>query len=526
MQTIVSPTHDQIATALVARTQSRLERMTDSELYNYCANAVFQERTRLLQDTRDATSHYTKLIDNAAHALRAGRVEKVAAIGQLVECYAHEIHNRFSQRTYAFATRFLPGALTRLLTASTQPIQLVSTDVDPVSRIVVRGPLDTIRELAKTHTLIYAPTHLSNLDSPLIGYALHASRLPPCVYGAGLNLFDNPTMSFFMSRLGAYTVDRRKRLVLYKDVLKDYSTELIGRQTHSLFFPGGTRSRSGAIESNLKKGLLGTAIKAWQESFDSPETQRDILVVPITLSFALVLEAETLIEDSLAEEGKARYIISDDEFSEARTVASFSRHVLNLDSSAFITFGQPLDLIGNPVNDDGVSLGPRGQPIDRREYITDPSGVIHWDSQRDRVYTQRLTQSLIAAYRRDNVVLSTHLTGLVAWSLLSHAHPHLNRFQLVLIDPQRRWLSYPTMIQGINRARQHVIRLHKEGEIQWGLPEGDAEAILNDALRRFDDYHQQPVLRRDEDRILVSPKLTLYYGNRLRGYGLEQEIIS
>ena len=39
-----------------------------------------------------------------------------------------------------------------------------------------------------------------------------------------------------------------------------------------------------------------------------------MFIVPATLSFQLVLEAETLIDDFLKEVGKSRYIITDDEF--------------------------------------------------------------------------------------------------------------------------------------------------------------------------------------------------------------------
>src|SRR5678809_482113 len=111
-----------------------------------------------------------------------------------------------------------------------------------------------------------------------------------------------------MHRLGAYTVDRTKRARLYKDVLKDYSIHSLVTRHHSLFFPGGTRSRGGAIESHLKKGLLGTGIAAWQEMLASGRPDPDVYVIPATLSYQLCLEASTLVEDFLAESGKQRYI--------------------------------------------------------------------------------------------------------------------------------------------------------------------------------------------------------------------------
>ena len=180
----------------------------------------------------------------------------LATIMNLVDAYSREIHTHFSNRTYSIAEKLLPGALTRVLTAS-QPMQLFGADFDPASRIQVQGDVSTIKHLAKNHTLVFTPTQLSNLDSPLIGYGLSSVGLPPVLYGAGLNLFSNPLMAFFMSRLGAYTVDRRKKNKLYKDVLKDYSTETLSKGYHSLFYPGGTRSRTGKLETSLKKGLWG-----------------------------------------------------------------------------------------------------------------------------------------------------------------------------------------------------------------------------------------------------------------------------
>ena len=79
-----------------------------------------------------------------------------------------------------------------------------------------------------------------------------------------------------------------------------------------------------------------------------------------------MLEAETLMRDNLAREGKQRYIIGDDEFSQPRTVASFLRRILALDEGVHVTFGAPMDPLGNPVDERGRSLGPQGKPIDRR----------------------------------------------------------------------------------------------------------------------------------------------------------------
>jgi glycerol-3-phosphate O-acyltransferase len=524
---IVSPSTADISASLQQRAAERLRGLSDAALYTYLADALYLERRRIEQGRADddSQSAYTALLDEAAQAIRADRGRMQRAVLSLVRHYVAEIHNRFSERTYNFATRFLPGALTRLLTAA-QPTQLLGADFDPASRLMVQGPLDQLRALSEHHTLIITPTHLSNLDSPLIGYGLYAANLPPCIYGAGLNLFTNPAMSFFMSRLGAYTVDRRKTHRLYKDTLKDYSTESLRRGAHSLFFPGGTRSRTGLVETDLKKGLLGTAIQAWQENLAAGKTNGELLVVPCTLTFALVLEAETLIEDALAESGQSRYIITDDEFSEARTVASFARRVLSLDASTYIRFGAPLDLLGNPVDADGRSLGPDGEPIDRADYVTGRDGKVQWDAQRDRVYTDRLSAAITDAYRRDSIALSTHVAGFVAWELLQKQWPRLDTFQLAVLRPAERKLPRAAVLAGIERVIAGIHRRVAAGQLREALPEGGAEGLMEDALFRFSGYHKRPALRQLGEEIEVGPKLALYYGNRLRGHGLEKEVLA
>jgi glycerol-3-phosphate O-acyltransferase len=508
--------------AVAERVATRLGQMSDVEIESYLSDAIYLERLRFRQERPiEPRDHEEReQVEAAARAVHQGRPEIEAAVGMLVKGYANEIHNRFSDRTYGIAAKLAPGALTRLLTAA-NPTE--RSGFDPENRIVVHGPTDAITHLAKTHTLILVPTHVSNLDSPVVGYALHQSSLPPFIYGAGLNLFTNPALAFFMSRLGAYTVDRRKRHRIYKDVLKDYSRERIGRGDHSLFYPGGTRSRSGRIEPRIKRGLLGTAIDAWQEGVATGRPNSEVLVVPCTLSFSLVLEAETLIGDSLSGEGKSQYIIFDDESTQPTTLVDFAKRALNLDASVHVRFGHPLDLFGNPVNDDGQSTTRSGDTFDRLFYVADRAGNIIADRQRDRAYTDQLAAALTAAYHRDNTVLSTHLAARAAWDCLVARYPRLDVYRLALLSTFERWLDRERMMSHLRTLLTEVKALEAKGAICTALPDtGDdpAEAVLLEAVGRFKNFHAQPALAFEDWRVIVDPKLTLYYGNRLCGYGL------
>lgn len=516
-----SPSIPAVADALVARAERRFDGMSPAQLSELLADTVYKERLRFEEDPPPPEE--LAEIDAAARAVADGsRPALLAALRRLVRGYGEEIHNPFSTRAYKVATKVLPRALTNLVSA-TDPRRVFLRDVDPSDKIHIHGPVELIKRLSEKGTVILAPTHLSNLDSPLIGYALYQLGLPPFAYGAGLNLFSNPMMAFWMSRLGAYTVDRRKQGLLYKDTLKDYSVEILRQRHHSLFFPGGTRSRSGMVEKSLKKGLLGTGLQAWLENINERRgADGDVFVVPLTLSTSLVLEAETLIRDSLAREGKQRYIIVDDEFSQPRTVAGFLRRILALDEGVHVTFGAPMDPLGNPVDELGRSLDPMGKPVDRRRYVTDAAGKVEWDEQRDRQYTDRLSRALVKAYHRDNVVLSTHLAAMAAWRVFEKAHGGMDTWRLVRIEAGGRRLNKPDVQEEIAAIRQHLLPLQQQGLIRLAVPDDDGE-VLRVALQRFAAFHTRPALRKLGATLVIDPELLLFYRNRLVGYGLDQE---
>ncbi|MBW1876833.1 MAG: 1-acyl-sn-glycerol-3-phosphate acyltransferase [Deltaproteobacteria bacterium] len=507
---------------LVRRGRERLDRLPDGALAELLEDALYEERHRL--ERRQAEEGERERLDVLAQALvRGDRQRQLDAAMSLVLAWGDEIHGIFDPRMYRFATRLLPRALTGLLSQRRRPsmrrwLAGEARDLDLGSRFDVRGNTALLRDLSREATLILAPTHVSNLDSPLIGLALHLVGLPPFVYGAGLNLFSNPVMGFFLRRLGAYTVDRTKRARLYKDVLKDYSIRCLVTHHHSLFFPGGTRARSGHLETTIKKGLLGTGVVAWQEMLAKGSENPDVYIVPATLTFQLVLEANTLIEDHLEREGKHRYIISDDEFAEPRTVANFARRVLDLDDSVVVHFGDPMDCLGNPVSADAAER--HQQSIDRRRYVTDHEGKVEWDPQRDRCYTDRLADTLAGAYPRGTAVMATHLSAWVAWTLLEERIGSRDPFRLVRVPALSRHLSRERFADRLRWAMGVVDRGVTEGRWDTLLPP-TAEEVLDQALHRFGVYHRSHALVvRGAELVIEDPRLCLYYRNRLDHRGL------
>jgi glycerol-3-phosphate O-acyltransferase len=498
---------------LLARSRSRLDRLSNAKLAELLEDALYTERKRLQRSKNaDAQAH----LDILARALvRGTRADQMNAAMDLVRDWADEIHGKFDPRTYRFATRILPKALTGLLAG--RPHRM--SDLAPDRRLRVEGPVDVIADLCSEGTVVLAPTHVSNLDSPLIGLALHLAGLPPFVYGAGLNLFSNPFMGFFLSRLGAYTVDRRKSAQLYKDVLKDYSVRAMVTGHHSLFFPGGTRARSGRVEASVKKGLLGTGIVAWQEMLEAGHDKPDVYVVPLTLSFQLTLEAATLIGDHLEDSGKQRFIIDDDEFAQPRRLAAFARRVLDLDASVVARFGDPVDCLGNPVSHDPIER--KQQSIDRQRYVCDADGTVQRDEQRDRVYTDRLADTLVKAYPRGITAMSTHVAAWVAWRMLEERLDTKDEFRVVRMPALSRRFSRAAFLERLDGVLKRIRTDVQNGEYDADLPV-TARGALEQAIDRFTSYHRsKAIAEHGDDLVVEDTKLLLYYRNRLAHLELE-----
>jgi glycerol-3-phosphate O-acyltransferase len=454
--------------------------------------------------------------------------EQRAKLADLARMYAWDVAGNFDKRVYKLASKAM-GPLVGVLLSPKTTLAHLSRAFDMTSldgRIEVQGPREHVRKLSQIGTIVHVPTHLSNLDSVVFGFAMERSGMPPATYGAGKNLFTNPVLSFFMHNLGAYRVDRRLKHLLYKDVLKAYSCVLIERGFHSLFFPGGTRSRSGGVERKLKLGLAGTGLEAFVRTTVHGKT-KPVFFVPSTINYLLTLEAETLIDDFLSEEGKGRYIIEDDESAKVGRVAAFVNKLLGLDGACVIRFSKPVDCFGNEVDEEGVSHDRHGRRLDPVAYVLDREDKPVRDGVRDAQYTRELGEAICASYKRDTVAMSTHVAAAAAFDHLRREVGSADLFALLrhaddVSVPRARLAADVDAL--LARARD----LEERGEIvlSSGLRRAAGAQVLDDALRAFAGYHTNEVLApRGSDLVLRDTKLLFYYQNRLAAHGLSFDAI-
>ncbi|HEY8380467.1 MAG TPA: 1-acyl-sn-glycerol-3-phosphate acyltransferase, partial [Nannocystis sp.] len=442
--------------------------------------------------------------------------ERTESLRSIVRSMGEDIAGNFDVRVYKLATRLVPNVLTAVMSPSSLPGQLAFGGHRRLDQLVTaEGPIAKLRRLAEVGTLVLVPTHSSNLDSIALGYVLLREGLPPVVYGAGKNLFSNPLISFFMHNLGAYRVDRRISAGLYKEALKTYSCLMIERGYHSLFFPGGTRSRSGMIERRLKLGLAGTGVEAFARNLVRG-IRRPVFFVPATLNYALVLEAETLIEDYLKGAGQARYIIDDDESTRLERVHKFMTKLGQLESALVVRFGEPMDPFCNPVDDEGHSLAPGGRTVDPGSYVG-RRGVPTVDPARDAGYTRELGDALARVYQRETVIIWTQLVAHVLYRHLVLMTPELDLFSR---QRRRGEVAMPRaqLAREVGEARDRLLVAEAEGRVHLGplLRGHSPDQLVAEALGAWRDYHTRVIAREvGEDVLIEDPNLLLFYQNRL-----------
>jgi glycerol-3-phosphate O-acyltransferase len=487
-------------------------------------DTIYEERRRLeTEKSRSKLKKEGSFYDHAYHqALKASPQRQKELLKEIIQFFVEEVTGHFDPRVYELATRVVPPALSVLLN-TVSPLRLLETiqGSDPlVDQLEIGGEIDALKSVAKMGTTVLVPTHSSNLDSILVGFALYRLGLPPYTYGAGLNLFSNKLMSFFMHNLGAYKVDRRKKAAVYKDVLKTYAGVSMELDYHNLFFPGGTRSRSGAVEQKLKLGLLGMGLDAYIHNLISKKKRPDIFVVPCTINYQLVLEAETLIDDHLKELGKSRYIIEDDEFSKPKRIFDWVQKLFSLHSRIHLIISKPLDVFGNQVDEQGRSRDDRGRPVERTRYVLQ-DGRPAFDRQRDQEYTRELARSVIDAYHRDTVIKSTNLVSFAVFDLLRHHCPQMDLYRLLRTGGPEDSFSLREAYNRVASALETARRLSQQGKLRLcdTLSQKDTVAVVSEALAHLGSYHRRPALRRRGDRLFHGERnLLLYYQNRLSGF--------
>ena len=504
-------------------------------LHEELETTIYREKQRIINnpwrvDPKDDLTFWRKIQEKQLSIEESKdkvTIEK-EILKEIIDRYCKEIVGSFNKSSYRFAKRITTFGFARLLNAArVKGIKSIfSRQLDLHDQIHVVGEPDQLRKLAKIGTIVLVPTHFSNLDSILIGWVIQFLGLPPFIYGAGLNLFNIKILAYFMNSLGAYKLDRRKKNPIYLETLKEYSKKALEWGCHSLFFPGGTRSRSGQIENSLKLGLLGTTIEAQRALIsENGKDAKPIFIVPVVINYQFTLEAPSLINEHLKRTGKERYYRESDAFSNSKKITTFLMKFFTKKSDISVSIGRGLDVLGNYVNDQGRSLDQNGAIIDIKDYFLS-CGKINVDKQREYTYVQILAKKIIKEYYKINRVYSSHLVAYTAFKMLERKNSKLDLYSILRLSEEDLTLDYEAFKKKFKKLKGVILLLNEQGKIDVNEKlRSTADESITYGLNNVGMYHAKRPLIKSKDEIIILNASTLYYyHNRLEGYGLEKYI--
>lgn len=514
----------------------RYQNKSNEEIRNIIAKTIYNERIRIKEepwkvDPPNDKQFWKRISKRLVMDKDDDETKQVnlEILQKIINRYSEEVVASFNPKTFEFARKFLRVFFGRLLkSASGRNFgRILGSKKELIDKLKIYGAVEQVRNLSQKGTVIFVPTHFSNLDSILIGYILdQIGGIQFPTFGAGLNLYNTGYTAYFINRLGAYRIDRRKKNPVYLETLKAYSKLALQRGTSSIFFPGGTRSRSGAMENKLKMGMLGTAIEAQRANYQGGREDK-IFVVPVILGYHFVLEGKFLIEQHLRKTGKEMYFKSSrDQSYSSRKILKFIWDTFSESSSINLTIGKPMDVLGNFVDNDGNSYDDNKNELELKEYFFTDGKVVS-NRQREMVYTRRLGERIVERFFADNLLLSSHLMAHVAFNMLLAQNPSLDIYGILRLPPEDYIFPMEEMKKAVHQLREVLFEMEKNKKIKLSkVIYLEVEELIREGIKKLGTYHSEQPLKFNKKGQIISEDFNVlfFYYNRLENYGFDSAI--
>lgn len=448
-------------------------------------------------------------------------------LNKIVNRYSEEIVGHFDVKTFRFSRWFLTTFFKRLFNKYFGQKQWRwGNKKHLLDKIKVTGDISKIQHLFAKGIVVILPTHHSNLDSIMVGYAIDTKmHLPVFSYGAGLNLYNVEIAAYFMNRLGAFRVDRRKKNPIYLECLKGMTSYSLLKGINNIFFPGGTRSRSGATESKVKLGLIGSLVEAQRLNIESGINKK-IFIVTMNINYHFVLEAKALIDQYLRQIGREKHAIQKDGGPNLFTYLSFYQKLLKTESDVHLSLGRVMDVFGNNVDEDGQSIDKFGHVVALEDYFM-TEGQIKADPQRESIYTRLLGEYVVKEYSKNQVVLSSNIIAFTAFQYFYAEYTNLDVVSFINTKIQQQQVAYDVFRDRCSEVVDVVRGWAGEGAILLSgeVKNMNTDELIEHGLRHLGVYHDKKVLRLD-GKFLKTDDIALlfFYHNRLTNYPFHETL--
>ena len=149
--------------------------------------------------------------------------------------------------------------------------------------------IETVKEIALTHQLVYVPCHRSHVDYLLLSYVIYNENLAIPYIAAGNNL-NLPIIGRILRGGGAFFMRRSFRdNPLYAAVLRTYIERLVALGVPLEYFIEGGRSRTGRL-LKPKLGLLDMTVEAFMKT-----RLRPLAFIPVYIGYEKLLEGSSYV---------------------------------------------------------------------------------------------------------------------------------------------------------------------------------------------------------------------------------------
>ena len=149
--------------------------------------------------------------------------------------------------------------------------------------------VDTLRQVADGHEVVYVPCHRSHMDYLLLSYAIyqHGFAIPHVAAGVNLNL---PVVGRFLRKGGGFFMRRSFRgNSLYTVVFTQYLAAIMARGHSIEYFIEGGRSRSGRLLAPAT-GMLSMTVRSFLR-----QPRRPVVFVPVYFGYERIWEGATYL---------------------------------------------------------------------------------------------------------------------------------------------------------------------------------------------------------------------------------------
>ncbi|RXR06396.1 glycerol-3-phosphate 1-O-acyltransferase PlsB [Pseudoxanthomonas composti] len=160
-----------------------------------------------------------------------------------------------------------------------------------IYRGVLVHHLDTLKEAAPGHEVVYVPSHRSHMDYLLLSYLLYERGIVPPHIAAGINL-NLPVIGTLLRKGGAFFMRRSFRgNPLYSAVFTEYVAQLVAGGYSIEYFIEGGRSRTGRL-LQPKGGMLSMTVRAYLR-----QPRRPVLFQPIYIGYEKLIEGSSYLDE-------------------------------------------------------------------------------------------------------------------------------------------------------------------------------------------------------------------------------------